>query len=92
MGSISYSDDSLKAISTIEMYSEVFGAYKGVFNYQSPYIDVTPTPENTPNTEGTEEYNDQVENEPVEDETIVENNQPVENDTTEESTSPETTE
>ena len=92
MGSISYSDDSLKAISTIEMYSEVFGAYKGVFNYQSPYIDVTPTPENTPNTEGTEEDNDQVENEPVEDETIVENNQPVENDTTEESTSPETTE
>ena len=99
MGSISYSDDSLKAISTIEMYSEVFGAYKGVFNYQSPYIDVTPTPDNTPNTEGTEVEDDNqnqdnapVENETVEDESSSENNQPAENGTVEEPPTPETTE
>ena len=33
IGTISYSDDSLKAISTIEMYSNIFGTYNGVFDH-----------------------------------------------------------
>ena len=36
IGTVSYSDDSLKAISTIEMYSTIFGTYKGVFDHIVP--------------------------------------------------------
>ncbi len=60
IGSISYSDDSLKAISTIEMYSEVFGAYKGVFNYNVPTE--APSVED-PSLPNVEQNNENVENE-----------------------------
>ena len=43
IATISYSDDSLKAISTIEMYSTIFGTYKGVFDHV-----VTEDQNNTP--------------------------------------------
>ena len=35
MGTISYSDESIKAISTIEMYSSIFGVYKTVFESET---------------------------------------------------------
>ncbi len=44
IGSLSYSDESLKAISSMEMYSNIFGVYNGVFNYQ-PTTEVPQTPD-----------------------------------------------
>lgn len=37
IGSLSYSDDSLKALNSLEMYSNIFGAYNGVFQYEPYY-------------------------------------------------------
>ena len=70
IGTVSYSDDSLKAISTIEMYSSIFGTYKGVFEHvvveqqpttpntqtptDQPTTEQQPTPETTPQTPNTE--------------------------------------
>ena len=34
LGSLSYSDDSIKALNSLEMYSNIFNAYNGVFQYQ----------------------------------------------------------
>lgn len=47
LGSLSYSDDSLKAINSLEMYSNIFNAYNGVFYYQ-------PTTDNNEYTENNE--------------------------------------
>ena len=59
---LSYSDDTLKAISSMQMYSNIFNAYSGVFQYQ-PSSEVndfeTPSNEQEQNNEisnnGTEE-------------------------------------
>lgn len=69
IGSLSYADESLKAISSMEMYSNIFGIYNGVFQYQStpeqPQVNENPgasdtnnensteTPSNTPSVEET---------------------------------------
>jgi hypothetical protein len=52
IGTMTYSDESLKAISTIEMYSTIFGTYKGVFEHTT--TNQTPTEQN-PNNPSTEE-------------------------------------
>ena len=59
IGTMSYSDDSLKAISTIEMYSSIFGSYQGVFEHtptipETPEVPETQTPADTPSNENTE--------------------------------------
>lgn len=62
IGTLSYSDDTLKAISSMQMYSNIFNAYSGVFQYQ-PSSEVndfeTPSNEQEQNNEipnnGTEE-------------------------------------
>ena len=67
IGTMSYSDDSLKAISTIEMYSTIFGTYKGVFDYV--VVDqTTPTTPETPSTE-VEQNQEQPQTTPTDQET-----------------------
>jgi hypothetical protein len=66
IGTMSYSDDSLKAISTIEMYSEVFGAYKGVFNYNVPTETPSVEDPSLPNVEQNNENGENEENPVVE--------------------------
>ena len=50
IGTMSYSDESIKAISTIEMYSSIFKNYQGVFEYEAP-VDNVQNPENNPSVE-----------------------------------------
>lgn len=38
LGTLSYSDESVKAIGTLNMYSNIFNVYKGIINYQEPII------------------------------------------------------
>lgn len=60
IGTISYSDDSLKAISTIDMYKDAFNIYTGVTNYnQQPNVDENTT---DPNTNQNNEQNNNPEN------------------------------
>ena len=40
IGSLSYSDESLKAINSMEMYSNIFNVYNGVFQYQQQNIPI----------------------------------------------------
>ncbi len=67
IGSLSYSDESLKAISSMEMYSNIFSAYSGVFNYQ-PTLEVPQNPETeeTPVEESNTENPDSNPENPVE--------------------------
>lgn len=51
MGTMSYSDDTIKALDTINMYSEVFQNY--IFSIRTPITPSVPTIEETP-TESTE--------------------------------------
>lgn len=62
VGTISYSDESIKAISTMDMYSDIFNTYGGIINSQN-----TPIEEPTPETDPTgEEQNPNVpQNEPL---------------------------
>lgn len=53
IGSLSYSDESLKAISSMQMYSNIFGVYNGVFQYQPSQS--TPVPEEQPQENPTPE-------------------------------------
>ena len=46
---------SIKAISTIEMYSNVFAAYRGVFNYNVPTEAPSPEEPVKPNVEQSNE-------------------------------------
>lgn len=58
IGSLSYADESLKAISSMEMYSNIFGAYNGVFQYQptteQPQVNENPAAADTNNNTSTE--------------------------------------
>ncbi len=62
IGSLSYSDESLKAISSMEMYSNIFGVYNGVFQYQptteQPQINENPAAADTNNNTPTETPSD----------------------------------
>lgn len=85
VGTISYSDESIKAISTMDMYSEIFNTYGGVINSQNTSEEETPSDEenneenkenqneNTPIKKDEEQPNSQeqnpVENNPVNDKT-----------------------
>ena len=51
VGTISYSDESIKAISTIEMYSSIFSIYKTVFDSAMPE-DMVITPDDSTQTDG----------------------------------------
>ena len=49
LGTLSYSDESVKAIGTLNMYSNIFNIYKGIINYQEPTIpdnNIVNNPEN----------------------------------------------
>lgn len=58
IGSLSYADESLKAISSMEMYSNIFGVYNGVFQYQptseQPQVNENPSISDTNNEASTE--------------------------------------
>lgn len=85
VGTISYSDESIKAISTMDMYSEIFSTYRGVINSQNTTEEEPPSDEenneenkenqneNTPIKKDEEQPNSQeqnpVENNPVNDKT-----------------------
>lgn len=62
IGSLSYADESLKAISSMEMYSNIFGVYNGVFQYQpttvQPQINENPAAADTNNNASTETPSD----------------------------------
>ena len=62
IGSLSYADESLKAISSMEMYSNIFGVYNGVFQYQpttvQPQINENPAAADTNNNTSTETPSD----------------------------------
>ena len=78
IGTVSYADDSLKAIDTVQMYSDIFGTYKGVFEH-TPSGGTTieeptdPTDQQTPQDEETENETEEVEEEAPEQEDTVEN-------------------
>lgn len=69
LGSLSYSDESLKAMTTIDMYSDVFGIYNGVIaqaqNQQTPQTPVVNEPVDNNTQENTEQPNESENNNQV---------------------------
>lgn len=49
MGTIAYSDESIKAISTMDMYSDIFNIYRGVVNESNKPKEETPIVDNNEN-------------------------------------------
>ena len=54
IGTLSYADESVKALDTINMYSQIFNIYNSVINYHEPVVEeTTPSDEQTTTPEST---------------------------------------
>ena len=75
IGTLSFADDSIKALDTINMYSNIFNTYNSIINYHE-----TPAEETTPSEEdnGSGEENNET---PAEDNKNSEENQENNNST-----------
>lgn len=51
ISTLSYSDDSIKALNTMQMYSNIFGNYNGIFTYDQNQMNNSPVENQTPYNE-----------------------------------------
>lgn len=60
IGTLSFADESIKALDTINMYSNIFNTYNSIINYHEPPVEeTTPSEENIDSEENVENNNNE---------------------------------